>query len=104
MIIRHWSTLSFIWLVGAIALAICSFLGSDLSIIVTWLFLAWTMPFGIIWWFYIYPFFYGQMWAPEIAVQATGEICAVLLAFVFWFVAIPKLWTFFGRNGRRLSE
>ncbi len=81
--------LALIWLAVAVILSVASFIGGDTSVLAGWLFLVWTAPFGMIWWFYIY----GRVftWLPDNIVQFCGMVVVDVLAFLFWFVLIPRL-------------
>jgi drug/metabolite transporter (DMT)-like permease len=78
-----------VWLTVALLLGITSFAGGDTAIISGWLFLLWTVPFGAIWWFYLYDF--ALAWMPANVAQPLGTAVAVVLAFLFWFVLIPRV-------------
>jgi len=79
------------WLVMALLITYFSLVGGDTSILAGWLFLAWTAPFGMIWWFIIYDHLYAVKWLPMVTVQVGGELLSVAAAYLFWFVLIPWL-------------
>lgn len=78
-----------VWLVVAVLLGITSFAGGDTAIVSGWLFLLWTVPFGAIVWFYLYD--YAPVWMPANVAQPLGTVVAIVLAFLFWFVFIPRV-------------
>lgn len=78
-----------IWLTVAIILGAVSFLGGDASIVGGWLFLIWTVPFGVIWWFYLYD--YTLVWIPAHIAQPIGTAAVILITFLFWFILIPRI-------------
>ena len=73
----------------AVALAVGSFVGGDISIICGWLWLLWTLPFGVIWQFYGYD--HVTHIASLQVVQYVGSALVILVCYVFWFVALPIL-------------
>jgi drug/metabolite transporter (DMT)-like permease len=92
------------WAIIGVAAGAATLAGGDLSIEGFWLFLLWTYPFGLIWWFYVYDYALRVM-PPEVADPA-GLIAAVVLAFLFWFVLLPRFLAkarraFQGRNRPR---
>jgi len=78
-----------IWVVLSIALAIGSFKGGDTSIICGWLWLIWTIPFGVIWQFCIYNLLIKFL-QPQI-VQYAGCVLVILTFYLFWFIAFPAI-------------
>ena len=81
--------ISLAWLVIAAVLGVASFLGGDTAILAGWLFLVWTAPFGILWWFYLYD--YALAFMPTIVAQRMGTALVVVTAFLFWFICIPLI-------------
>lgn len=79
----------FVWLAVAAVLSVASFVGGDTSILSGWLFLVWTAPFGMIWWFYLYD--HVLAWLPANIAQPVGVVVVDALAFLFWFVVVPRL-------------
>jgi len=77
------------WLVGAVLLGVASFAGGDLAIVAGWLFLVWTLPFGVIWWFALYD--HAVALFPRAVVQPAGVAGVILIAFLFWFVVVPAV-------------
>lgn len=78
-----------VWIVGAVLLSVGSFAGGDTAILAGWLYLVWTAPFGVIWWFYLYE--YALAFLPATIAQPIGVAMVDIVAFLFWFVAIPSL-------------
>ena len=85
-----------VWVSVAVLLAVLSFAGGDASIVAGWLFLAWTIPFGVLWWFYLYDA--ALQWLPAQVAQLTGTVLVVGISFLFWFVLVPKVNKMFRRN------
>lgn len=81
--------IALVWVVCAVLLRIYGSSGGDASITSGLLFLVWTAPFGPIWQFNLYD--YALMWLPIHVVQVVGDVLVILVAFFFWFIAIPKL-------------
>ena len=84
--------LAIAWVIATLASSITSFAGGDMSILGGWALLVLTAPFGLIWWFYLYE--HVSTWAPANITQYVGVVIVDVLAFIFWFVAIPGLRTF----------
>jgi len=84
------------WTCVAVALGFGSFAGGDASIVSGWLFLVWTIPFGAIWWFYLYDIV--RQWVPDNVAQAGGTVLVIVAAFVFWFVVVPRIKVAFERS------
>jgi hypothetical protein len=77
------------WLAVAVLLSILSFKGGDASIVAGWLYLLWTAPFGIVWWFWLYDIVLA--WLPASVAQPVGVIAVDSIAFAFWFVVLPRV-------------
>ena len=86
---RKKTLLGWLWLIIAIILGGASFAGRDTSIIAGWLFLVWTLPFGVIWWFLFYD--YAIKIVPASIAQPIGVTLVVVIAYAFWFVLVPRL-------------
>lgn len=84
------------WTCIAVALAFGSFVGGDTSIVSGWFFLAWTIPFGVIWWFCIYRVL--PQWMHDNVIQVGGTVLVIVVAFVFWFIFVPRIKATFGTN------
>ncbi|HKJ74266.1 MAG TPA: hypothetical protein VKA19_09140 [Alphaproteobacteria bacterium] len=82
------------WIAGAVFLSVASFVGGDTAILSGWLYLVWTAPFGLIWWFYLYN--HALVLLPANIAQPVGVVLVDVVAFFFWFRTIPWL--------RRLSK
>lgn len=80
---------AFGWTVIAVALSFASSAGGDTSVVCGWLFLIWTIPFGVIWWFCLYDIVLS--WIPASIAQPLGDAVVDALAFLFWFVLFPRL-------------
>ena len=87
-----------VWLLIAGALAFGSFAGGDVAVICGWLFLIWTLPFGVIWWFWVYEFFQPlaqsetvQVVHGSLFVQVAGVVVVIAIAYLFWFVVVPAM-------------
>jgi hypothetical protein len=79
------------WVLIAIALRSGSFAGGDTSILTGLLFLLWTMPFDLIWWRYL-----NDLAEPvfgSTAAQAAEVAFAISAAYAFWFVLVPRLFS-----------
>ena len=81
--------IALVWLAVAAVLSVASFVGGDTSILGGWLYLIWTAPFGVIWWFYLYD--HALAWMPANVAQPIGVVVVDVVAFLFWFVAVPRL-------------
>jgi len=77
------------WSVIAVLLAVGQFAGGDTAVLCGWLFLVWTAPIGIIWWFDVYN--YLIPFAPKLLLQYTGTGLTVAGAYVFWFILVRGL-------------
>jgi hypothetical protein len=86
------------WVGLALLFAYASTLGGDTSILFGWVFLTWTAPFSILWWFYLYDF--ARQYMSAAAAQPIGLISVIVLAYLFWFVLVPYLWTRARRTGK----
>jgi len=78
-----------VWVLGALIISYMSFLGGDVSIIGGWLFLLWTLPFGVVWWFWLYDIALKSV--PAHVLQPVGTVSVIILSYVFWFILVPKL-------------
>jgi len=76
-----------VWVAIAAVLSIGSFAGGDTSIGCGWLFLIWTAPFGIAWWFWLYWLVDPQ--GSRENIQYIGTAAADIAAFAFWFYLVP---------------
>ena len=85
-----------VWAIATLISSIASFAGGDMSILGGWAFLVLTPPFGLIWWFYLYE--HVSAWVPANIAQYVGVAVVDVLAFIFWFVAVPWLRTFTKRK------
>jgi hypothetical protein len=47
------------------------------------------MPFDLVWWGYVYDGVRGHL--PDSTTQVFGTAGVVIVAFAFWFVAIPAV-------------
>jgi hypothetical protein len=83
--IRIWPIM---WLVIALLTIVFSFAGGDTSILAGWLFLVWTAPFGMIWWFILYDYVHMLICLPLATLQIMGELLSVAVAYIFWFILI----------------
>lgn len=80
---------AFVWVAVVAVLSVASFVGGDTSILGGWLYLIWTAPFGVIWWFWLYD--HVLAWVPANIAQPVGVVVVDVLAFIFWFVLFPRL-------------
>ena len=78
-----------IWLGVLVFLYIYGLQGGDAAILATWLTLIWTLPFSVIWFFWLERYVYT--WIPSPIVDKAGAIAVAVLTFLFLFVFIPKL-------------
>lgn len=85
------------WVGLALLFAYASTLGGDTSILFGWVFLTWTAPFSILWWFYLYDF--ARQYMSAAAAQPIGLISVIVLAYLFWFVLVPYVWIRARRTG-----
>lgn len=81
--------LAVIWLVVAVVSGIFSLKGGDTSILAGWVFLVWTAPFGVIWWFYLYDA--ALMIMPTRIAEPIGVTLTIVVGFLFWFVLVPAV-------------
>jgi hypothetical protein len=79
-----------VWLVVAIALEFASTLGGDASILFGWVLLVWTAPFSLIYQFWIYDVV--KEMAGRNGAFLIGAAFQVTLAFLFWFLLLPRFW------------
>src|SRR5467141_2307182 len=79
-----------VWTVVAIFVAYGSTVGGDMSILCGWLFLVWTAPFSIVWWFYLYDV--ARLYVGASVAQPVGLVIVIVLAYAFWFWLVPMLW------------
>ena len=77
------------WLASALLLGIGSFAGGDTAGLCGWLLLAWTFPFGVLWWVYVYDF--AQPLMETKSVQIAGTVLVIAVAYCFWLVLIPAV-------------
>lgn len=82
---------SAIWLAIAALTGGASFVGGDIAILSGWAFLMWTAPIGPVWWFYLYPMLKNAAILSPLVLQVAGTIGTVVVAYLFWFVAISRL-------------
>lgn len=73
----------------AVLLRLYGINGGDAAIVGGLLFLVWTVPFGMIWQFYLYD--YALTWMPTPIAQFVGDVVVVAIAFLFWFVLFPQI-------------
>jgi uncharacterized membrane protein len=92
--------IAIVWIVGIVLVSAASFAGGDTAVLAGWLYLVWTVPFGVIWWFYLYD--HALALLPASVVQPIGVVVVDIVAFLFWFNVIPRLNTALTR--RRLSS
>jgi len=85
--LRH--RLGIAWTLIAVLLACGSFAGGDTSILCGFGFLLWTAPVGIIAVFYVYEYVLKVL--PQSVVDPVGMALVILLAYIFWFFAIPRV-------------
>jgi hypothetical protein len=86
-----------VWLSIAVVLGYASLVGGDTAILGGWLFMVWTLPVGIMWWFCVYPNVRDLVGIPIPVFQIIGETIVIAIAFVFWFLVFPRV----GRISRR---
>src|SRR5438445_12825053 len=79
-----------VWSVVAILVAYGSTVGGDTSILCGWLFLVWTAPFSIVWWFYLYDV--ARLYMEASVAQPVGLLIVIVLAYAFWFWLVPIAW------------
>ena len=79
-----------VWTVVAILVAYGSTIGGDTSILCGWLFLVWTAPFSIVWWFYLYDV--ARLYMEASVAQPVGLVIVIVLAYAFWFWLVPMVW------------
>jgi hypothetical protein len=76
-----------VWVLVALIAAYGGYAGGDTAIVLGWLFLVWTAPFGIAWWFYVYPA--ALSLAPKAILELLGPALAIVLAYWFWSMLLP---------------
>ena len=84
---RRW--LELVWGFVVAILSVTMFSGGDLSIVSWLLHLVLTAPFGMIFWFYLYE--PTLNWIPSAVADSVGVVVVDVVAFVFWFVLVPRL-------------
>lgn len=77
------------WLSIAVLLRLYGINGGDAAIVGGLLFLVWTVPFGMIWQFYLYDYALTLMPAPT--AQVIGDIVVIAITFLFWFLFVPRV-------------
>jgi hypothetical protein len=80
---------AFVWVGGAVLLAIGSEVGGDVSIIAGLAWLVWTAPIGFIWQFWLYDLVLKVV--PANVANYSGLVIVFLAAYAFWFYAVPRL-------------
>jgi hypothetical protein len=96
------------WLLVSVALAFGSFAGGDVAVVCGWVFLIWTLPFGVIWWFFVYDYFQPlaqsetiQIVREPLFVQVAGVVIVIAITYLFWFTAVPAMVRKFNSRRRR---
>jgi hypothetical protein len=79
----------FVWLVIAVCLAGGSVAGGDTSIVCGYLLLIWTIPFDIIWQFYLSDL--ALKFVSARIADWIGLTLVIAASYIFWFVLIPRL-------------
>jgi hypothetical protein len=79
------------WAIVAVVLACGSFAGGDMAILCGLAFLVWAAPFSMIWQFYIYGSALKVL--PQTIIDPLGIALIIPLSYVFWFLAIPWLFS-----------
>jgi hypothetical protein len=84
--------ISVVWIIVLLYIHLLSLSngGGDNVIIAGFLYSIWTVPFGIIWWFYIYN--YVITLSQDKYIVPIGIIVTDIVAFIFWFIVFPKLY------------
>jgi hypothetical protein len=77
------------WVAVAVPLAIATTVGGDTSIVMGFLWLGWTAPIGLIWQFWVYDHVLPLFGATT--TNWLGLAFVLVGAYLFWFVAIPKI-------------
>jgi hypothetical protein len=78
-----------IWLIASIGFAYMSSLSGDSSIVGGWFFLVITMPFGLLWHFYLYD--HANAVFPGFDIHLAGQLLVIVFSYVFWFILVPSL-------------
>lgn len=73
---------SAVWLIVAFVLVIGMHGGGENAVVSTLAYLAWTVPFGIVWHFLLYD-------ALNFVSQIVGDVFVVAIAYIWWFVIVP---------------
>lgn len=89
-----------IWLSVAVLLRVYGINGGDNAIVGGLIFLVWTVPFGMIWQFYLYNF--ALLLVPPSTAQVVGDILVIVIFIVFWFFLVPRTKAYF--RERRSKE
>jgi hypothetical protein len=77
------------WLIVVALLVLGGSRGGDTGILCWWLFLVWTVPFGVIWYFKLYDLLLPL--APEPYLNYFGVAAVIVATYLFWFVALPRV-------------
>lgn len=88
------------WFLIAILSAYLSTIGGDTGVLFGWLFLVWTAPFSILWWFYAYDI--ARHYMSAASAQPIGLVAVIVLAYIFWFMVVPFVWS--RARGRRGAQ
>ena len=91
--------IALLWLSVAVLLRLYGINGGDAAIVGGLLFLVWTAPFGMIWQFYVYD--YTLAWMPTPIAQIFGDIAVISVAFLFWFVFVPRVSNFLSNKKKK---
>ena len=82
---RPWLALG--WTLIAIAIRTSGLGGGDAAIVSGLVFLGWTLPFGVIWQFWLYE--HALTMFSVNAAQLLGDALTIVTFLLFWFVFVP---------------
>lgn len=90
---RRVVVLGLVWIAIAFFLLLKPHSGGDATITHWLLYTIWTIPFSMVWQFYIYSPL-QEIFANIKNSFLIGNVIVIFLSFIFWFVLIPKLHKF----------
>lgn len=64
----------------------------DATVAMWFYYMLWTVPFGTIWLLYIYDLYLNNIpWLPYPWLEMGGQFVALVLAYIFWFILMPRI-------------
>lgn len=89
-----------IWFVVGLLLIVYPLYDRDATVAMWFYFMLWTVPFGTIWLLYVYDLCLNDLlWPPYPWLEIGGQFIALVIAYIFWFILMPRIRTW--ARGRR---